>query len=79
MCIEENWNDFHFNYETFQYDDTSTTDRKVEVEKMAKEKVDLKKIISNLAKLGVSATATKSRMDMLKALAPPANDPQIQS
>ncbi|MFS0691094.1 Lmo0850 family protein [Sporosarcina sp. Marseille-Q4943] len=46
---------------------------------MAKEKVDLKKIISNLAKLGVSATATKSRMEMLKALAPPSNDPQIQS
>ncbi|WOV87102.1 Lmo0850 family protein [Sporosarcina oncorhynchi] len=46
---------------------------------MAKDKVDLKKIITNLAKLGVSATATKSRLDMLKALAPPANDPQIQS
>ncbi|MDN4606340.1 Lmo0850 family protein [Sporosarcina highlanderae] len=46
---------------------------------MANEKVDLKKIISNLAKLGVSATATKSRLEMLKALAPPVNDPQIQS
>lgn len=46
---------------------------------MAKDKVDIKKIITNLAKLGVSATATKSRLDMLKALAPPANDPQIQS
>lgn len=52
--------------------------RKVEVEKMAKE-MDLKKIISNLAKLGVSATMTKSRLEMLKALAPPVHDPQIQS
>ena len=43
---------------------------------MAKE-VDLKTIISNLAKLGVSATMTKSRLEMLKALAPPAHDPQI--
>ncbi len=52
--------------------------RKVEVEKMPKE-IDLKKIISNLAKLGVSATATKSRMEMLKVLVPPVQDPQIQS
>lgn len=79
MCIDENWYEFHINDETFQCEDTSTTYRKVEVEKMAKEKVDLKKIITNLAKLGVSATATKSRMEMLKALAPPSNDPQIQS
>lgn len=79
MCIDQNWHEFHINDETFQCEDTSTTYRKVEVEKMAKEKVDLKKIISNLAKLGVSATATKSRMEMLKALAPPTNDPQIQS
>jgi hypothetical protein len=57
---------------------TSYLYRKVEVEKMAKE-VDLKKIISNLAKLGVSATMTKSRLEMLKALAPPAHDPHIQS
>ncbi len=53
------------------------TNRKVEVGNMAKE-VELKKIISNLAKLGVSATITKSRLDMLKALAPPAQHPQIQ-
>ena len=45
---------------------------------MAKE-VDLRSIISNLAKLGVSATMTKSRLEMLKALAPPAQGPQIQS
>ncbi|MGG0642340.1 Lmo0850 family protein [Sporosarcina gallistercoris] len=45
---------------------------------MAKE-IDLKKIITNLAKLGVSATMTKSRLDMLKALTPPVQqDPQIQ-
>jgi len=43
------------------------------------EQMDLKKIISNLAKLGVSATITKSRLDMLKVLVPPVNDPQIQS
>ena len=79
MCIDENWYEFHIDDETFQCEDASTTYRKVEVEKMAKEKVDLKKIITNLAKLGVSATATKSRMEMLKALAPPSNDPQIQS
>ena len=79
MCIDENWYEFHIDDETIQCEDTSTTYRKVEVEKMAKEKVDLKKIITNLAKLGVSATATKSRMEMLKALAPPSNDPQIQS
>ncbi|MDF2065288.1 MULTISPECIES: Lmo0850 family protein [Bacillaceae] len=42
---------------------------------MAKE-VDLKKIVSNLSKLGVTVTMTKSRLDMLKALAPPAQSPQ---
>jgi len=62
----------------FTYTNTSITNRKVGVEKMAKE-VDLRSIISNLAKLGVSATMTKSRLEMLKALAPPAQDPQIQS
>ena len=41
--------------------------------------IDLKKIISNLAKLGVSATITKSRLEMLKVLVPPLQDPQIQS
>lgn len=45
---------------------------------MAQE-MDLKKIISNLAKLGVSATKTKSRLDMLKVLVPPVQDPQVQS
>lgn len=45
---------------------------------MAQE-MDLKKIISNLAKLGVSAKMTKSRLEMLKALVPPVQDPQVQS
>lgn len=46
--------------------------------KMAQE-MDLKKIISNLSKLGVSATKTKSRLEMLKVLVPPVQDPQVQS
>lgn len=41
--------------------------------------VDLKRLISNLAKLGVSATMTKSRLEMLKAIAPPAQEPHPQS
>ena len=69
---------FYMWKETLLIRNSSITNRKVEVEKMAKE-VDLKTIISNLAKLGVSATMTKSRLEMLKALAPPAQDPQIQS
>lgn len=67
-----------FSKETLWFSNTSIPCRKVEVEKMAQE-VDLKKIISNLAKLGVSATLTKSRLEMLKALAPPAQDPHPQS
>lgn len=42
---------------------------------MAKE-VDLKRIVSKLSKLGVSVTMTKSRLEMLKALAPPVQSPQ---
>ena len=41
--------------------------------------MDLKKVIANLAKLGVSATITKSRLEMLKVLAPSVQNPQIQS
>ena len=52
MCIDENWHDFHFNHETFQCEDASTTDRKVEVEKMAKEKVDLEKNHLQLGEVG---------------------------
>ncbi|WP_301108506.1 Lmo0850 family protein [Sporosarcina sp.] len=44
---------------------------------MAKE-MDIKKIISNLAKLGVSATLTKSRSDMLQALTPAVHVPPVQ-
>ncbi|WP_162920189.1 Lmo0850 family protein [Paenisporosarcina cavernae] len=33
--------------------------------------VDLKKIVTNLSKVGVKVTMTKSRLEMLKALAPP--------
>lgn len=45
---------------------------------MAKE-VDLKKIVSNLSKLGVNATITKSRLEMLKVLTPPTQTPQVQA
>jgi len=44
---------------------------------MTKE-VDLRKIVSNLSKLGVTVTMTKSRLEMLKALAPPSQTPQSQ-
>jgi hypothetical protein len=46
---------------------------------MAKE-MDLKKIMTNLAKLGVSASLTKSRLDILNTLMPPpATKTQIHS
>lgn len=51
--------------------------RKVEVERMTKE-VDLKRIVSNLSKLGVKATVTKSRLELLKVLTPPTQTPQTQ-
>ncbi|WP_201261946.1 Lmo0850 family protein [Metasolibacillus sp. FSL H7-0170] len=44
---------------------------------MAKE-IDLKKIVSNLSKLGVNATVTKSRIELLKVLTPPVQSPQAQ-
>lgn len=44
---------------------------------MAKE-IDLKKIVSNLSKLGVNATVTKSRIKLLKVLTPPVQSPQAQ-
>ncbi|GKV67284.1 MULTISPECIES: Lmo0850 family protein [Sporosarcina] len=47
------------------------------MEEVAKE-MDIKKIISNLAKLGVSATLTKSRSDMLQALTPVVQSPPVQ-
>jgi hypothetical protein len=51
---------------------------KLEVDCMTKE-VDLRKIVSNLSKLGVTVTMTKSRLEMLKALAPPSQTPQSQA
>ncbi len=51
---------------------------KIEVERMTKE-VDLKKIVSNLSKLGVQATVTKSRLELLKVLTPPTQTPQVQA
>ena len=44
---------------------------------MGKE-VDLKKIVSNLSKLGVTVTMTKSRLEILKALSPPEQSPHVQ-
>lgn len=51
---------------------------KVEVERMAKE-IDLKKIVTNLSKLGVNATVTKSRIELLKVLTPPTQTPHTQN
>ena len=45
---------------------------------MGKE-VDLKKIAKNLSKSGVTATVTKSRLELLKVLAPPTQLPQIHT
>ncbi len=39
-----------------------------------KEKNNLKTILLQLANLGVSASLTKSRLEMLKAIAPPAQE-----
>lgn len=44
-----------------------------------KREVDVSKIITNLSKIGVKATATKSRLELLKALAPPKSNPQTQN
>lgn len=45
---------------------------------MAKE-LELKELVKNLSKLGVKATATKSRLDLLKVLTPPTRTPQAQN
>ncbi|WP_172954408.1 Lmo0850 family protein [Solibacillus sp. R5-41] len=45
---------------------------------MAKE-IDLKRIVTNLSKLGVTATVTKSRNEFLKVLTPPTQTPQTQN
>jgi len=41
--------------------------------------VDLRRIVSNFSKLGVTVTLTKSRLEMLKALASPTQTPQSHS
>lgn len=45
---------------------------------MTKE-MDLKQIITNLSMLGVKATVTKSRVELLKVLTPPAQTAQTQN
>ena len=45
---------------------------------MAKQ-IDLKQIVTNLSKLGVTATVTKSRLELLKVLTPPMQTPQTQN
>ncbi|MFJ8237710.1 Lmo0850 family protein [Ureibacillus sp. NPDC094379] len=42
---------------------------------MTKE-VDLKNIVKNLSKLGVTASVTKSRLELLKVLTPPTQTSQ---
>lgn len=44
-----------------------------------KQEVDIKTIISNLTKLGVKANMTKSRLELLKVLTPPAQTPTTQA
>lgn len=48
------------------------------MESVGKE-VDLKKIVKNLSKSGVTATVTKSRLELLKVLTPPTQAPQIHN
>ena len=45
---------------------------------MTKE-IDLKEIVKNLSTLGVKATVTKSRLELLKVLTPPMQTPQTQN
>lgn len=75
----EKYKFFGSNFETLEaYIASNYYIRKVEVARMAKE-VDVKKIVSNLSKLGVPVTMTKSRVEMLKTLAPPAQNAHTQS
>ena len=39
-------------------------------------KIDLKQIVKNLSKAGVTVTVTKSRVELLKVLTPPTQTPQ---
>ena len=36
-----------------------------------KKEIDLKQLVKNLSQIGVNATVTKSRLEILKVLAPP--------
>lgn len=65
-------------YETFWQNKRLNILGKVEVEKMTKE-IDLKEIVKNLSTLGVKATVTKSRLELLKVLTPPTQTPQTQN
>lgn len=51
---------------------------KVEVACMTKER-ELTEIVKSLSKLGVKATATKSRLELLKVLTPPTQTPHAQN
>ncbi|MER1999588.1 MAG: Lmo0850 family protein [Lysinibacillus sp.] len=42
-----------------------------------KKELDLKSVVKNLSKLGVDATITKSRLEILKVLTPPTQNPPI--
>ena len=44
-----------------------------------KKQNDLKTIVANLSKVGVKATVTKSRVELLKVLAPPTQAPYPQN
>ena len=65
-------------YETFWWNKRLNILGKVEVEQMTKE-IDLKEIVKNLSTLGVKATVTKSRLELLKVLTPPTQTPQTQN
>ena len=42
-----------------------------------KKDLDLKAVVQNLSKLGVNASITKSRLEILKVLTPPAQNAPI--
>ena len=42
-----------------------------------KKELDLKTIVNNLSKLGVNASVTKSRLEILKVLTPPAQNSPV--
>lgn len=54
------------------------TKESLRCKELAKE-IDLKRIVTNLSKIGVTATVTKSRLELLKVLTPPTQTPQAQN